>query len=142
MFLVSRACVPLMADQGGAIINTASVQALTSQRAVAAYATSKSGVLGLTRSMAVDLAPSIRVNAILPGAVDTPMLRTALATAKDPEAVHRDLERANLLGRVARPEEIASVVVFLAGPDASFMTGAAIVVDGGLLARIPGSPAE
>jgi NAD(P)-dependent dehydrogenase (short-subunit alcohol dehydrogenase family) len=117
-------------------------KALTSQQAVAAYAASKSGVLGLTRSMAVDLAPSIRVNAILPGAVDTPMLRKALAGATDSAAVQRELERANLLGRLAQPEEIASVVVFLAGSGASFITGAAIVVDGGLLARIPGSPAE
>jgi NAD(P)-dependent dehydrogenase (short-subunit alcohol dehydrogenase family) len=92
--------------------------------------------------MAVDLAPSIRVNAILPGAVDTPMLRKALAGAQDPAAVQGKLERANLLGRLAQPEEIASVVAFLAGSGASFITGAAIVVDGGLLARIPGSPAE
>lgn len=92
--------------------------------------------------MAVDLAPTIRVNAVLPGSVDTPMLRGAIQTARDPEATWKELENMHALGRVARPEEIASVVVFLAGPGASFMTGAGVVVDGGMLAGIGGSPAE
>jgi NAD(P)-dependent dehydrogenase (short-subunit alcohol dehydrogenase family) len=142
-YLLSHACVPLMQQRGaGAIVNTGSVQSLASQASVAAYTASKHGVLGLTRSMAVDLAPSIRVNCILPGSVDTPMLRNAIASAADPEAAWRAVERMHVLGRVAQPEEVASVVVFLAGPGASFMTGAAIVVDGGLLVRIVGSPQE
>lgn len=143
VYLVSHACVPLIRERGGgAIVNTASVQAFASQAGVAAYTASKHGILGLTRSMAVDLAPSIRVNCVCPGSVDTPMLRAALAGAPDPTATWRAVERMHLLGRVARPEEIASVVVFLAGPGASFITGAAIPVDGGLLVPLGGSPTE
>jgi NAD(P)-dependent dehydrogenase (short-subunit alcohol dehydrogenase family) len=142
-YLVSRACVPLIqARGGGAIVNTASVQSFASQAAVAAYTASKHAILGLTRSMAVDLAPTIRVNCVCPGSVDTPMLQTALASAKDPEAMQRTLNQMHLLGRVGQPEEIGSVVAFLAGPGASFMTGAAVVVDGGMLAGLGGSPAE
>lgn len=143
MYLVSHACVSLIQERGGgAIINTASVQSFATQASVAAYTTSKHGIVGLTRSMAVDLAPSIRVNAVCPGSVDTPMLRTAIAGAPDPEATWRIVERMHLLRRVAQPEEVASVVVFLAGPGASFITGAAIPVDGGLLIQLPGSPED
>jgi NAD(P)-dependent dehydrogenase (short-subunit alcohol dehydrogenase family) len=143
VYLVSHACLPLMRGRGGAaIVNVASVQALGSQASVAAYATSKHGVLGLTRSMAVDLAPEIRVNCVCPGSVDTPMLRFAQSEAPDPDAFWRTVEGMHPLGRVARPEEVGSVIAFLAGPGASFMTGAAVPVDGGLLVPFPGSPLE
>ena len=96
MYLVSRACVPLLQERGGgAIVNTASVQAFASQSGVAAYTASKHAVLGLTRSMAVDLAPTIRVNCVCPGAVDTPMLRSALAGAADPHGTKAIQRHAN-----------------------------------------------
>jgi NAD(P)-dependent dehydrogenase (short-subunit alcohol dehydrogenase family) len=143
IYLVSHACVPCIQQRGGgAIINTASVQAFASQAAVAAYTASKHGILGLTRSMAVDLAPKIRVNCVCPGSVDTPMLRNAIARASDPAATWRTVERMHLLGRVAQPEEVASVVVFLASSAAAFITGAAVPVDGGLLVPLGGSPEE
>jgi NAD(P)-dependent dehydrogenase (short-subunit alcohol dehydrogenase family) len=143
VYLVSHACVPLIQEAGGgSIINTSSVQAFATQAGVAAYTVSKHGILGLTRSMAVDLAPTIRVNCVCPGSVDTPMLRNALAGAPDPESTWRAVRNMHLLRRVARPEEVASVVVFLASEAASFITGAAIPVDGGLLIPLGGSPVE
>jgi NAD(P)-dependent dehydrogenase (short-subunit alcohol dehydrogenase family) len=143
VYLVSHACVPLIQEAGGgSIINTSSVQAFASQASVAAYTVSKHGILGLTRSMAVDLAPTIRVNCVCPGSVDTPMLRDALAGAPDPDATWRAVRNMHLLRRVAKPEEVANVVVFLASEAASFITGAAIPVDGGLLIPLGGSPAE
>lgn len=141
MFLVSRQVVPLIQRRGGgAVVNTSSAQALASQPRVAAYAASKSGILGLTRSMAVDLAPAIRVNAVLPGTVDTPMLAWSAAQDPSPQSVYDACNAMHLLGRIATAEEIAQVVLFLAGPHASFVTGSAYLVDGGLLTRIGGAP--
>ncbi|HEY8475616.1 MAG TPA: SDR family NAD(P)-dependent oxidoreductase [Chloroflexota bacterium] len=141
VFLMSRACIPVMIQRGGgAIVNTASVQGLACQRRVAPYATSKAGILGLTRSMALDYAEhGIRVNAVCPGSVDTPMLRWAadLFGGDDQDETVRQWGASHPLGRVARPEEVAEVVLFLASPRASFVTGAAYLVDGGLMAQLP-----
>lgn len=140
-FLVSRHVVPLIQRRGGgAVVNTSSVQGLASQRNVAAYTASKSGILGLTRSMAVDLAPAIRVNAVLPGTVDTPMLASAASLDVDPGSVYEACRAMHPLERIATPEDVAALVLFLAGPRASFITGGAYLVDGGLLAGIGGAP--
>ena len=143
-WLMSRAAVPEMLRRGkGAIVNIASVQGLASQRNVLAYATSKHAMIGLTRSMAVDLAGrGIRVNCVCPGAVDTPMLEAAVQLDEDPQKLQDVLNRMHPLGRIGRPAEIAEAVAFLAGDRASFMTGSIITVDGGLMVPLPGSPSD
>ena len=140
MFLVSKYCVPEIAKRGGgAIVNMASVQGMASQKRVVAYAATKGGIIAMTRTMALDHAPDhIRVNCVCPGSVDTPMLRWAadLFVPENPAGAIEDWGKLHALGRVAQASEIARVVLFLAGPDASFMTGSSVVVDGGMLAGL------
>jgi len=138
-FLLCKYAIPEMRKRGGGIIiNNASVQGLQSQKLVPAYAASKGAVLSLTRNLALDYADdNIRVVAICPGSVDTPMLRAtaALTAPDDPEGTLSEWGRKHPLGRIARPEEIAEVVVFLASDKASFITGEYVCVDGGLMAK-------
>jgi glucose 1-dehydrogenase len=142
VFLGAKLAHPLLAVGGGAIVNVSSVHAIQTSANIAAYAASKGGLLALTRAMAIEFAPdNIRVNAILPGAVDTPMLRAGLGRGHAGHGdVHERLEnlaRRTVNGRVGTPEEIASAIYFLADHDASsFMTGQALVVDGGATARL------
>jgi NAD(P)-dependent dehydrogenase (short-subunit alcohol dehydrogenase family) len=141
VFLVSKYCIPEIKKRGGgAIVNTSSVQAFATQQNVAAYSATKAAIVGLTKSMAVDFAPyKIRVNAVCPGSVDTPMLRWAadyLYNERKSDDVVSEWGQYHALNRVAQPEEVAEVVLFLAGPGASFVTGAAYLVDGGMLARL------
>jgi NAD(P)-dependent dehydrogenase (short-subunit alcohol dehydrogenase family) len=138
-FLLCKYAIPEMRKRGGGvIINNASVQGLQSQKLVPVYAASKGAVLSLTRNLALDYAAhNIRVVAICPGSVDTPMLRAtaALASPADPEGMLSEWGRKHPLGRIGRPEEIAEVVVFLASDKASFVTGDYVCVDGGLMAK-------
>ena len=139
-YLVSKYAIPeIIKRGGGAIVNAASVQALAAQKNSVAYVVSKHGILGLTRSMALDYAQhNIRVNCVCPGAVDTPMLHWGVSLAEHPEKMVEALHRMHALGRMARPEEVARVIVFLASDLASFMTGAAVTVDGGVLLPVGG----
>ncbi|MFD2078922.1 NAD(P)-dependent dehydrogenase, short-chain alcohol dehydrogenase family [Actinopolymorpha cephalotaxi] len=142
MYLTAKYAVPhLRARGGGSIVNVASVQAYVTQDRVAAYAASKGGILALTRAMAVDHArDGIRVNAVCPGSVDTPMLRWSaglFSGDRDTEDVLADWGRSHPIGRIATPAEVAEVVAFLAGDRSSFVTGADYRVDGGLLAKAP-----
>jgi NAD(P)-dependent dehydrogenase (short-subunit alcohol dehydrogenase family) len=112
---------------GGSIINTASSSALRAVPNMTAYAASKSALIGMTRSAAVELAPhKIRVNTICPGPIDTPLLRNLVG----PEGLTR-MRSIVPLGRLGTPEEVAGVATFLASDDSSFVTGASIPVDGG-----------
>ncbi len=138
-FLLSKYAIPEMRKrEGGVIINNASAQGLQSQKLVPAYAASKGAILSLTRNMALDYAEErIRVVAICPGSVDTPMLRAtaAMASPENPDGTLAEWGQKHPLGRIGRPEEIADVVVFLASDKASFITGEFVCVDGGLMAK-------
>ena len=119
VYLVCHHAIPHLKKTRGAIVNMASVQAFATQRGVAAYTTGKHGLIGLTRSMALDFAEyGVRVNAVAPGSVDTPMLRWAISLDDDPEALTRTRDM-HPLGRIAEPREIAETVCFLASPKAS-----------------------
>ena len=143
VFLGAKLAYPLLkAHGGGAIVNVSSVHAVATSANIAAYAASKGGLLALTRAMAIEFAPDeIRVNAILPGAVDTPMLRAGLGRGHvgDGNVLDRleNLARKTVNGRVGQPEEIARSIYFLAdNRQSSFMTGQALIVDGGATARL------
>ena len=138
----SRAAIPNMLESGGGtIVNVSSVQALASQQNVLAYTVSKHGLIGLTRSIAMDFAKQgIRANAVCPGTVDTPMLEWAASLDSDPDSVYEACRRMHPLGRIATAREIAEVIAFLAHSSSSFVTGAVWTVDGGLLTQIGGSP--
>jgi NAD(P)-dependent dehydrogenase (short-subunit alcohol dehydrogenase family) len=136
-FLCCRAAVPLMRrGGGGAVVNVASEIGLVGAPRSAMYGATKGGVVQLTRALAVDHAPDgIRINCVCPGPVDTPLLQQSIARAPDPEAKRRQEVESTLLGRLGTPDEIASVICFLASPEASFMTGSIVVADGGVTAR-------
>jgi NAD(P)-dependent dehydrogenase (short-subunit alcohol dehydrogenase family) len=128
-FYSIRAEVGAMASRSGAIVNIASTMALVSHPGLSAYSASKHGVLALTRVAALDYADEgIRVNAVCPGTVDTPMVAYR---REDFPAIAEGIP----LGRLARPQEVATVAVLLASPSAGFVTGAAWAVDGGYTAR-------
>ena len=138
-FLCSKYAVREMLKRGsGAIVNTGSGHSEATIGGLAVYAASKGGVLMLTRGMALDLARTgIRVNCILPGAI------RSTAGGMDPEeleAMYDEMKDDQPVGRIGEPEEIAHVAVFLASEAASFVTGAAFAVDGGLLARLTSMP--
>jgi len=135
IFLACREVIPHMLDAGGgAIVNLSSVHALATSEGYAAYAAAKGGIVSMTRAVALDYAKSnIRVNAVLPGAVHTPMLESSVKKLDDDKAnIMQIWNDAQPIGRVGKAEEIASVVLFAASPDNSFMTGAVLVADGGM----------
>ena len=135
VFLGAKYAIPHMEAQGsGSIINTASISGLHGDGGAVVYAASKAAVINLTRALSTDHARSgIRVNAICPGTIETPPVQRMMA---DPAALEVNL-RAHAIGRLGRPEEIANAAVWLASDQASFVSGEAIVVDGGLRAQSP-----
>jgi NAD(P)-dependent dehydrogenase (short-subunit alcohol dehydrogenase family) len=139
-FLLCKFAVPEIRAHGGAIVIVSSVQAFAAQSGVVAYAASKAALQGLVRAVAVDHAcQGVRINAVCPGSVDTPMLRWAakrFAPTGREEELLESWGKIHPLGRLALPEEIAEAIWFLASPQASFISGAELKVDGGLLAAL------
>ena len=139
-FLCSRSAIPPMKKRGGGvIINTASTQAFGNRPNGVAYGVSKAAIVSLTRSLALDHGrDGIRAVAVAPGPVDTPMLRRAaqVASPGDPDAAMRAWADHQPSGRVATAEDVAATILFLASPEADYVTGRALVVDGGMLAGL------
>jgi NAD(P)-dependent dehydrogenase (short-subunit alcohol dehydrogenase family) len=137
LFLVSRhALAPMLEQRSGAIVNIGSVAGWVGFEADAAYCASKGAVLALTRQMALDYASrGIRINCICPGFVETEMMRVFIDSHAQPERIEREIVDMHPAGRVGQPAEVAAAAAFLASDDASFINGASLAVDGGLLAR-------
>ena len=136
-WLCSKHVLPhLRRQRRGVIVNIASIHARLTVKGMFPYAAAKSGIVGLTRSLALDYgSQGIRVVAISPGWTRTRLVEEALAQQPDPQAAWAQTLAVHLLGRIAEPDEIAAVVAFAASEDASFITGVTIPVDGGLSAR-------
>jgi len=130
MWLATKFAAPHLrrSTRGPAIVNAASVSGVTGYPGSPAYVASKGGVIQLTKATAVELAPDVRCNCFCPGTIDTPM------TAADKEAIIKFMTASHLIPRQGRPEEVAKLVCFLASDDASFITGASVLIDGGSLA--------
>lgn len=132
-FALIKEFLPELRQESGTVVNIGTVHAQSTKSSFVAYATSKTALHGLTRSMAVDLGPDIRINTLAPGATATPMLMAGFEGQPDAFAA---LSEAHPLGRIAAPAEIAKAALFLSGKDSSFMTGATVYVDGGVLSRL------
>jgi NAD(P)-dependent dehydrogenase (short-subunit alcohol dehydrogenase family) len=139
-FLMCKFAIPEMIKRGaGSIVIVGSAQSVAALRNSAHYIVSKHGLLGLARSIALDYGrQGVRANCVLPGAIDTPMLRWSASLDPNPEKVLEACDRMHIRGKMGRPEEVANVIVFLASDLASFVTGSAVMVDGGLLVPIGG----
>jgi NAD(P)-dependent dehydrogenase (short-subunit alcohol dehydrogenase family) len=137
-FLCTKYAYPFLKKARGCIVNISSVQAIANEPQISIYAATKAGLLALTRGMALDFAADgVRVNAICPGAIQTGMMEPFIKDEPDPEEAVKKIGRTIPLGRVGQPEDIAQSVYFLASAAASYITGAVLVVDGGLLSRLP-----
>jgi len=139
-FYLARAVLPFLQKRRGALVLTGSTQSLVAHRNSAAYVTGKHAVVGLMRSIALDFAAAgVRCNCVLPGAIDTPMIRWSANREPDPQRVLDACASLALLGRMGTPEEVANTIVFLLSDMASYVTGACLVVDGGQLVPCGGT---
>jgi hypothetical protein len=137
VFLCSKYAIPHMQKVGkGAIVNISSVHSHATVNGVAPYAASKGGITALTRNMAIDYGPTIRVNSIAPGWVLTPLIQSIFDSYPDPAEQQRLVENRQVMKRIGRPEDIGYAAAFLASDEASFITGTQLFVDGGLTAQL------
>jgi NAD(P)-dependent dehydrogenase (short-subunit alcohol dehydrogenase family) len=135
LFFTCRAALPALRESRGCIVNIASDSGVRGEAYLSAYCASKAAVMNLTRAMALELAPDVRVNSVCPGYVDTDMVRRDhIDKAEDPKAFESVLLGTTPMKRMARPEEIAAAVCYLAGPDSGFITGSCLSIDGGTTA--------
>jgi NAD(P)-dependent dehydrogenase (short-subunit alcohol dehydrogenase family) len=137
VFLGCRAAIRAMRDTGGgSIVNIGSILSVSADPFLTSYTATKHGVLGLTRAIAVDYAQAgIRCNCVMPGDMETPMILEYFAASDDPQATRSEMEGSYPVKRIARPEEVAKAVLFLASDDASYITGSELLVDGALCAK-------
>jgi NAD(P)-dependent dehydrogenase (short-subunit alcohol dehydrogenase family) len=132
-YLVSQSAIPYLRKSKGSVVNIASIAGVLGQGGAVPYSASKAGLIGLTKAMAIDLASDgVRVNAICPAGVDTPMMHEWAAGLDDYEGVIAHQHSMHRLGRMADKSEIGAVCLFLASDAASFITGQALIVDGGV----------
>jgi NAD(P)-dependent dehydrogenase (short-subunit alcohol dehydrogenase family) len=136
-YLVSRAVIPGMLQLGrGSIIHMSSVTGVLGLPGIAAYSATKGALIALARAMSTDYAKyGIRVNAVSPGTIDSPMLHNFVSAQSDPVRIRREFDEMHPIGRVGTIEEVANVFVFLASDESSFVTGANYTVDGGLSSK-------
>jgi NAD(P)-dependent dehydrogenase (short-subunit alcohol dehydrogenase family) len=137
VFLCSKYCIPEMIKSGGgSIVNIGSEAGIVGIKDQVAYNVSKSGVIGLTRSSAIDFAAHhIRVNCVCPGTTETPLVKAAVERAADPAAARRALEEVRPANRLGRPDEIAAGILYLASDDSPYATGSILSIDGGYTAQ-------
>lgn len=133
VFNVTKAFIgSMLARRKGAIVNMASIGGILGIADRLAYCTTKFAVVGLTKSLAIDHATQgVRVNCVCPGRVETPFVTARLREYPDPEAAYRQMSATQAIGRMGRPEEIAAAVLYLASDEAAFVTGSALIIDGG-----------
>lgn len=135
-FLLTQRCLPLFPESGGCVVNISSIHATHAFPNSLPYACSKAGLLALTRNMALELAPrKIRVNTISPGYIDTRLWEEYLRSSSDPEALAAQTAALHPVGRRGVPDDVGQAALFLATSSASFITGANLVVDGGITIR-------
>lgn len=134
MFFTTQSALPALRESKGVVVNLASESGLVGNPLVSAYCASKAGVIGLTRALAMELAPDIRVNCVCPAVVDTDLFREPAEATGDPDTYYEGLRHYAPLRRLARPEEIAKAILYLASADAAFITGSPLIIDGGVTA--------
>jgi NAD(P)-dependent dehydrogenase (short-subunit alcohol dehydrogenase family) len=135
-FLHSREALPALAESGdGRIVNVASISGVIGLPGQAAYCSTKGAIVQLTRQLAIEQAPRVRVNAVAPGAIDTPFVDAVLGFTPDRDERLAAIAAQHPLGRLASAEEIAEVIAFLASPRSSIVTGAVLLADGGFTAQ-------